>query len=180
MSALITLTQDEIKRCDQIAEEITALKSSDHRIDRTQSDLLTCKQGVYSECAAAKWFEVPMNTKAHYGGDAGHDLIWKDMQVQVKYNTHMNGSFYVRDLTMMTAHLGILVVSPSLTADPLKMKLVGWLTHKMFHDLKREEQYLTKVYSVKQHQLMDLTTPEDLWEDLGRGAQERYPLDNPS
>jgi len=161
VSVLISLTPDEVNECSRTAQEIMALKSSDHRVDRTQSDYIMSMRGLLSEKAVAKFLRINMNDEAHYGGDAGHDLIWKGLKIQVKYNTHWDGSFYVRDLKMMTADIGILVRSRSLDAEPLVMSLIGWITHRNFHLLQKVEKYKTPVFSVQQHQLEPFTTVEE-------------------
>lgn len=102
---------------------------TNRRYDNSRGDLEINIQGVTAEYAVASFLGIQIDERALLSGDDGHDLIYRGIKIQVKFNNTEYGDLYFNDLGKFKSECGVLVV-PSEGLN--RVRVVGWIDKTTF------------------------------------------------
>jgi hypothetical protein len=107
----VVLTADEIASAldfiDRMREDKRVYAVQDRKFDRNNSSYAVNLMGYLGEVAAAKLLNVSTDSEVRTGGDAGYDLTYNGLTIQVKTSTTTDLIF--NSLSLFKADIAILV-----------------------------------------------------------------------
>jgi len=131
---LVDFSEEEFDRICEVAKGRNNPKLGvvqNRRIDNSRGDLEINITGVASEFAIGTLLGVEIDERSLLAGDDGHDLIYRECTVQVKFNNTRYGDLYFNDLETFKSEFGVLVV-PYSGHGVQRVILAGWIDRITF------------------------------------------------